>query len=393
MTGRSRGAPVAARPVRGPGQTARGLALHALVLIERETARANIVVPDLLATSGLEDRDRGFVTELVYGTLRMQRACDWLVDRHLRRPVEPPVRAALRLGAYQLSFLGTPAHAGVSATVAEVKGPARGLVNAILRRVAEDVAAGVTWPNDGVQLSYPDWIVASLEAALGAGPARAALVQMNVAGAATVRADGYIQDKASQWVAEAVAAVSAGSRVLDLCAAPGGKATWVAQRGPAVVVAADVEPARATVIAANVGRLGLNNVATIVADGLRAPFPRSCFDTVLVDAPCSGLGVLRRRPDARWRVHPDDVARLADLQRRLLGSALELVRPGGVVVYSVCTMTAAETTEIDEWLAVAHPAAGAVPLGGPEWEPSGRGARLLPQTAGTDGMYLLAVRG
>jgi 16S rRNA (cytosine967-C5)-methyltransferase len=393
MTGRSRGAPVAPRPVRGPAQTARGLALHALVLIERESARANVVVPELLGGSGMEDRDRRFVTELVYGTLRMQRACDWLVDRHLRRPVEPPVRAALRLGAYQLAFLGTPAHAGVSATVAEVKGPARGLVNAILRRVAEDVTAGVVWPNEGVRLSYPDWIVASVTAALGADTARDALAQMNVAGAATARADGYIQDQASQWVAEAVAGVSAGGRVLDLCAAPGGKATWLAQGGPALVVAADVQPARATVIAANVGRLELSNVATIVADGLQTPFPRSCFDAVLVDAPCSGLGVLRRRPDARWRVHPDDVARLADLQRHLLDSALELVRPGGVVVYSVCTMTAAETTEIDQWLAAAHPVAPAIPLGGPQWDRTGRGARLLPQTAGTDGMYLLAVRG
>ena len=196
-----------------------------------------------------------------------------------------------------------------------------------------------------------------------------------------MRADGYIQDQASQWVAEAVAGVCAGGRVLDLCAAPGGKATWLAQGGPVLVVAADVEPARATVIAANVGRLELRNVATIVADGLQAPFPRSCFDAVLVDAPCSGLGVLRRRPDARWRVHPDDVVRLADLQRHLLDSALELVRPGGVVVYSVCTMTAAETTEIDQWLAAAHPDAAAVPLGGPQWDPD-RPGRPAPAADG-----------
>ncbi len=181
-----------------PSGTARSLALQALVDLDREGGRANIVVPELLGGSGLADRDRAFVTELVYGTLRMRRACDWLVDRHLRRPVEPPVRAALRLGAYQLGILGTPAHAGVSATVAEVRGPARGLVNAVLRRVAEDVAAGPAWPSEAVRLSYPEWIAAELEAALGTDGAAAAMVQMNVAAHATVRADGYVQDRASQ---------------------------------------------------------------------------------------------------------------------------------------------------------------------------------------------------
>lgn len=396
-------APARTRPVRGPAQTARGLALHALVTIGRAGSRANIVVPELLGGSALEERDRAFVTELVYGTLRMQRACDWLVDRHLRRAVEPPIRAALRLGAYQLAMLGTPAHAGVSATVAEVTGPARGLVNAVLRRVAENVAAGLTWPNDAVRLSYPDWIVAELEATLGPDAARGALEQMNEAAAATRRADGYIQDQASQWVAEAVVSRVAGSvaggRILDLCAAPGGKATWLAGGGasapPAVVVAADLDPTRTRVMADNARRLGAGNVATVVADGIRPPFRPFTFDRVLVDAPCSGLGVLRRRADARWRVQPDDVTRLADLQRRLLEEALTLVRPGGVVLYSVCTMTEAETTGVDQWLATTHPEANPVPplaLVGDAWDPVGRGARLLPQAAGTDGMYLLAVR-
>ncbi len=149
----------------------------------------------------------------------------------------------------------------------------------------------------------------------------------------------------------------------------------------------------AAVIAENVSRIGLDNVATVVFDGNRPPFPPSSFDRVLVDAPCSGLGVLRRRPDARWRIKGDDVARLAHLQRRLMEQALALVRPGGLVVYSVCTLTAAETTEIDHWLAGAHPEAEAVePVVGGDWDRAGRGARLLPQTAGTDGMFLLALR-
>ncbi len=162
---------------------------------------------------------------------------------------------------------------------------------------------------------------------------------------------------------------------------------------PALVVAGDVDAGRSAVIADNVTRLKLDNVATVVFDGRRPPFPPSTFDRVLVDAPCSGLGVLRRRPDARWRIRPDDVVRLAQLQRELLDQALDLVRPGGLVVYSVCTLTGAETSEIDQWLAATHPEAVAVePVVGDAWEPYGRGARVLPQTQGTDGMFLLVLR-
>lgn len=393
--------PSAGRRRRGGGKdgtqttgrrTARAVALAALVELELAGRRANVVVPDLLATSRLVERDRAFVTELVYGTLRLRRACDWLVDAHLRRPVEAPVRAALRLGAYQLAFLRTPPHAAVSATVTEVWGPARGLVNAVLRRVATAVAAGVAWPSDGVRLSYPDWIIDELTASLGGDAAIGALEQMNVPAEVTVRADGYIQDRASQWTAAAVEP-QAGDLVVDLCAAPGGKATAMAEGGPSLVVAGDANSRRAALVAENVSRLGLDNVATVVLDGTEAPFPSGAFDRVLVDAPCSGLGVLRRRPDARWRIQPDDVDRLAGLQRRLLDSALALAAPGGRVVYSVCTLTAAETTEIDRWLASAHPEAEALaPCVGPEWDSVGRGARLLPQAAGTDGMFLLVLQ-
>ena len=114
------------------------------------------------------------------------------------------------------------------------------------------------------------------------------------------------------------------------------------------------------------------------------------FDRVLVDAPCTGLGVLRRRADARWRVVPADVEALAALQRRLLDAAIPLLKPGGTLVYSVCTLTAAESTGIDAWLADAHPELAPLPPPGPPWEPAGRGARILPQTAGTDGMFVLA---
>jgi len=391
--------------------TARGLALRALIAIEGPgpAGRANTVVPDLLGGSDLSSRDRAFVTELVYGTVRMQRACDWLIEPHLRRPIDRPVRAALRLGAYQLAFLHTPPHAAVSATVAEVSGPARGLVNAVLRRVAHHVGAGFIWPSDAVRLSYPDWIVERLSEDIGYGVALAVLEEMNRPAAMTIREDGYVQDRASQWAGAAVGAAE-GERVAELCAAPGGKATFmaygpggpeslagrpVADR-PAIVVACDVDVERSIVVRENADRLGLGNLATVVADGRRPPFRPAGFDRVLVDAPCSGLGVLRRRPDARWRIHAGDVERLAALQRRLVENGLAITKPGGLVVYSVCTLTEAETTGIDGWLASAHPGAEAVPFGeldlDPAWEPAGRGARLLPTAAGTDGMFLLAVR-
>jgi 16S rRNA (cytosine967-C5)-methyltransferase len=357
-------------------------------------ARANVVVPDLLGAGQLEARDRGLVTELVYGTCRMQRACDWLADRHVRGRTDPTVRAALRLGVYQLAYLRVPRHAAVSATVEEVTGPGRSMVNAVLRRVADEVDAGpVRWPDPATQLSYPDWIVARLATDLGSVPARAAMETMNTAAEVTERADGYIQDLGSQMVAAHVGA-AAGERILDLCAAPGGKATALAGAGdpPALVVAGDLGVARSAVVAGNARQLGADNLAAVVADGLEAPWRPRSFDRVLVDAPCSGLGVLRRRPDARWRLHPDDIPRLAELQRRLVRAAIPLVRPGGLLVYSVCTVTRAETAGVDSWLTAEYPELRPVAPPAAPWVPAGRGGLLLPQAAGTDGMFILSLR-
>jgi 16S rRNA (cytosine967-C5)-methyltransferase len=355
-------------------------------------ARANVVVPELLAGCSLDARDRALVTELVYGTCRMRRACDWLTGRHTRGRVDPQVRAALRVGTYQLGWTRIPPHAAVSATVAVVRGPGRSVVNAVLRRVAARLASGpVAWPDPATELSYPDWLVDRLARDLGSDAARDALATMNQPAAVTTRPDGYVQDLASQLVAAHVGA-QPGERILDTCAAPGGKATALAGAGPALVVAADISSSRAARIAENAARLGQPNVTTVVADGTVPPWRPGCFDRVLVDAPCSGLGVLRRRPDARWRVQPEDVPRLADLQRRLLAAALPLVRPGGVLVYSVCTLTGEETRGIDGWLARTAPDVLPVPPPGPPWRPAGRGALLLPQAAGTDGMYVLCVR-
>ncbi len=330
--------------------TARRLALDVLVRIETEGAYANLATNAALDRADhLDDRDRRFVTELVYGTTRMRRACDHLVDRHRRGGVEDRVAAALRLGAYQLAFADVPPHAAVAETVAAVPKRARGLVNAVLRRVADDVAAGIDWPDAGTELSCPDWIVAELGRRLGPDAALAAVRAMNDPATTHVRDDGYVQDPASQAVVDRVATVAPpASPVLDLCAGPGGKATGLAAAG-LTVVGADVTQARSRLVARNATRTG-HAVPAVCADGTAPPFGPATFGTVLVDAPCSGLGVLRRRPDARWRIDAGAPERLAVLQRRLLGAAADLVRPGGVLAYSVCTLTDAEIDGVvDAW--------------------------------------------
>jgi 16S rRNA (cytosine967-C5)-methyltransferase len=254
----------------------------------------------------------------------------------------------------------------------------------VLRRVAE---ADVEWPDTATRLSYPDWIVDRLQDDLGAD-AVAVLEQMDRPPPVTERADGYVQDLASQWVAESVEA-RAGERVADLCAAPGGKAMILAASG-ATVVTGDVRAGRARLLRSNAPALPV-----VTADAAHPPFRRECFDRVLIDAPCSGLGTLRRRADARWRIDEAAPERLAAVQRDLLAAAVALIRPGGVLAYSVCTLTNVEGPSAAERLVAAHP--GLVPLdapliGGP-WQAAGAiGHRLLPHQTDSDGMYLARFR-
>lgn len=363
-------------------ESARSLALRTLRRIEAEGAYANLALRAELARAQLSRADAAFATDLVYGTTRMRRACDALVDRFVVREPEPAVRTLLRLGAYQLVWAGVAPHAAVGETVALAPARAKGFVNAVLRRVA---TTPMTWPDDATRLSYPDWIVERLRADLGFAAALGALEAMNEAPTVTERSDGYVQDLASQWVATAVGATP-GERVLDLCAGPGGKATALAATG-ALVVGADVSPSRAGLVAANATQLG-QPLPVVAADGTAPPFAAAVFDRVLVDAPCSGLGTLRRRADLRWRVTPGAVDELAALQRRLLAAAAGLVRRDGWLVYSVCTLT--DTESVD------HPIPpGFDPVDEPmpaPWHPHRHGFRLLPQDAGTDGMIVLRYR-
>jgi 16S rRNA (cytosine967-C5)-methyltransferase len=375
--------------VTGPAEVvSRQVALDALVAIEADQSFANLKLGPLLERSGLDDRDRRFVTELVYGTIRRRRAVDFLVDRFIVSPPSPVARAALRLGAYQLGFTDVPDHAAVSATVDVTPKRYRGLVNAVLRRVARNP---VEWPDEATRLSYPDWVLERLGADLGHDVAIEALETMNRAPDVTVRADGYTQDRSSARVVAAVGA-GRGDLVIDVCAAPGGKATGLVAAG-ATVVAADRRWSRVRLLAGNIERTrsGASGIAwPMAADATRPAIRPGIADVVLVDAPCSGLGVLRRRPDARWRVTADDVASLAALQRRILGEAASLVRPGGRIVYSVCTLTRAETVEVAEWFGECYHEFEPADVPGDPWRPWGSGALLLPQADDSDGMALFA---
>jgi 16S rRNA (cytosine967-C5)-methyltransferase len=369
----------------------RSVALRALVAVEAGE-RANVALAGVLGSSRLPDRDRALVTELTYGTVRMQRACDWLAEPYVHRRLDPPVRSAVRMGVHQLAHLRIPAHAAVSATVAVAPARARGLVNAVLRRVAERLDTGpVAWPDDATRLSYPQWILEQLSADLGHDTALAALDAMNRVQVPVRRPDGFVQGLASQWVAEEVDP-GGGGMVLDLCAAPGGKATALAGRS-GMVVAADRDRDRVALLAATVARLALAGpLAVVAADATDPPFAPASADAVVVDAPCSGLGALARRPDARWRARPADVDRLAGLQRRILAAAAPLVRPGGQLVYAVCTTTGAETTAVDRWFTAAHAAFEPESLGAAVWRPWGSGGLVLPQDHGSDGMAVFRYR-
>ncbi len=397
MTAKS--APTRQRAERAP--SARRVAFDLLRRIEHEAAYANLVLGPALDSSGLTEQDRRFVTELVYGTTRMRRACDVLVDRFVLQPPDNVTRTLLRLGAYQLAFAGVAPHAAVGETVELAPRKTRGFVNAVLRKVAAGTLDDSVWPSDAARLSYPTWIYDRFVTELD-GEAVPAMETMNMAPPVTARDDGYVQDRSSQWVAAAVIDQldrQRRNRVLDVCAAPGGKATAVAsavygwQAGvddtaQSVVVAADQRPHRVGLVADNADRLGLP-IPVVVADGQHPPFRERAWDAVIVDAPCSGLGALRRRADARWAIQPSDIEALAVLQQNLIAAAARLVADDGVLVYSVCTLTAQESVD-HPWpdgFEVVHdpPTEGT-------WRKYHHGWRVLPHDADTDGMVVIRYR-
>ena len=366
------------------------------------------------AARGLDQRERAFAQRLAYGSVQRARTLDHAIETLGKRPVrklDPPVRAALRLGAYQLGYTDTAPHAAANESVELVRRArlerAVPFTNAVMRRLAAGMRGLLDALPDGpLKESYPDWIAETWTRDLGWDTALELMRAQNepletvvrlvrgdapgeptdVPGAYRVDvvdesavADGRIwpQSRGSQLAGIAVSSEE-GDRILDLCAAPGGKATML--RGD--VSAVEIDPGRAGELRDNAARLGAANVTVVVADGTALPPELSGFDRALVDAPCSGLGVLSQRPDLRWRARP-----LPELEIALLRAAAERVRPGGTIVYSVCTINA------DENEAVVDASGLAVQPLGEEWPRYAHPRRpefllTLPHEHGTSGFFI-----
>jgi 16S rRNA (cytosine967-C5)-methyltransferase len=366
------------------------------------------------AAEGLDERERAFAQRLAYGAVQRVRTLDHAIDTLGKRPVgklDPPVRAALRLGAYQLGYTDTAPHAAANESVELVRRAqierAVPFTNAVMRRLAEGIAPLLeSLPDGALKESYPDWIYDTFVRVLGSDGALELMRAMNepletvvrlvsgepvgeptdIPGAYRVErvdalavADGRIwpQSRGSQLAALCVDSHD-GERILDLCAAPGGKTG--ALRGD--VTAVEIDPHRASELRANLATMGREDVTVVEADGTALPPELDGFDRALVDAPCSGLGVLAQRPDLRWRATP-----LPGLQTALLRSAAERVRPGGTIVYSVCTPNP------DECEAVVDASGLRVEPLGEEWPQFAHPSRpefllTLPHVHGTSGFFI-----
>lgn len=423
------------------GLPARRAALQALTAVDEHDAYANLAVPQ--AVGALPDaRDRALASHLAYDTLRWQGTLDWLLEAATSRPladVEPALRRILRLGALQLWRTDVPGHAAVSTSVdlARAAVPrgratgASGFVNGVLRGLQRQLGQGIEWPEDEIArlaltTAHPAWVVrdvvgrlsdaeallhadneppgvtlratgerdallAELHAAgLDAAPGALAPEAVRVPGADPRRLDAVaagraaVQDEASMVVVHALQ-VEAGDRILDLCAGPGGKSAHLAALAGAdgAVTAVELHPHRARMISETAERLGVA-VEVLVGDALDPPLTDGAsFDRVLLDAPCTGLGTGRRRPEVRWRRTPEDVASLAALQRRLLASAAARLRPGGTLTYAVCTWTAEETDGVLDAVIADGPLRAFTEVAR---------RQLRPDVDGTDGMFLSTLR-
>lgn len=359
----------------GSGQAARSAAI---ALLESVLGRRRTLEDALDAVTGLEPRDRGFTHLLVATVLRRLGTLDAVIEPYLRRAPPDAVRHALRLGAAQLLLLGTPPHAAVGATVAAVralpKGAAfTGLANAVLRRIAAEGAA-VLEELDGPRLDTPDWLwrawhdaygpettraiaevhqrEAPLDLTLKPGEDAAAWAQrlgaevlptgsLRLAQAAPVpELAGFAEG--AWWVQDAAAALPAhllaarpGERVIDLCAAPGGKTTQLAAAG-ARVTAVERAPERAARLRENLARLHLD--AEVVEADAATWRPDEPADAVLLDAPCTATGTIRRHPDIARNKRASDVTALAAIQDAMLANAATMLRQGGRLVYAVCSL-------------------------------------------------------
>lgn len=432
--------------------TSRTVALDVLRAVRTDDAYANLLLPERIERAGLDSRDARLATELTYGTLRWSGLYDAIARACIDRPwqeVDPDLVDVIRLGSHQLLHMRVPTHAAVDTSCELARGLGSaggaggrvGFVNAVLRKVAArdvddwitelDLDLATTW-------SHPAWVVRAYAAALGdrrsevpellaannsaapptlvarripvdellarpdVHPGRwsplAGVLESGDPGHLDLVRDGRVgvQDEGSQIVTLALTAVPVDGpdrHWLDMCAGPGGKAALLercAHERGADLVAVDVHPHRAALV-----RSSLHHSQVIVGDARERPWGDQRFDRVLLDAPCTGIGALRRRPDSRWRRTPADLAQLGPLQRELLATGLDATRVGGVLGYVTCSPHLAETqdvvhdvlrtrddVEIIDAATVLHvPDAVDGPFG-----------QLWPHRHGTDAMFLALLR-
>jgi 16S rRNA (cytosine967-C5)-methyltransferase len=437
---------------------ARRVAFDALRAVHADGAYANLVLAKLLGERRISGRDAAFATELLSGTCRMEGTYDLVIAAAAGRKLtsfQPAVLDVLRLGVHQLLAMRVPSHAAVAATVdlasATVGERVTGLTNAVLRRVAaRDFQSWVHQLSAGlpaldalaVRTAHPRWIVdafaallpaAELEPALlsdnespqvslavrpglatvdelvaaGAGPGRwspyAASWSGNPSDLPAVRAGtAGVQDEGSQLVAWGLARASAEPGWwLDLCAGPGGKSallTGLAAGQGSRLLASEVSFHRAELVAGAVRAYNGTGVASsgVVADGTRPAWRPNTFTRVLVDAPCSGLGALRRRPESRWRRDLAAVEQMHPLQTALLQSALDAARPGGLVAYVTCSPHVRETTDVVEEVLATRADVSVQDAAElmPEVPNAQRGPflQLWPHRHGTDAMFAAYLR-
>lgn len=436
---------------------ARRAAYDVMAAVRDRDAYVNLTLPELLRERRVTGRDAAFATELAHGTIRRQGGYDAVLDALTAHELDPRVRDVLRLGSHQLLGMRTAQHAAVATSVDLVRSvvgerPAR-MTNAVLRKVA--AKDWETWVRQvapdraedptghlAVRHSHPRWVVDVFAEALGgdweqveallaadndppevslvARPGRASVEELLAEGASPGRWSPFaatlpggdpgsldavrtgraaVQDEGSQLVALALSRAEVADRDerwLDMCAGPGGKAALLAgvasDRG-ARVLAAEVQEHRARLVRQSL-RGAEGTFGVVVADGLRPAWVEQ--DRVLVDAPCTGLGALRRRPEARWRRQASDVDTLVPLQRGLLENALDSCRRGGVVLYATCTPAVAETREVVDAVADGRGDVmiedtrtllpGVPDLGG------GPHVQLWPHLHGTDAMFMALLR-
>lgn len=402
----------------GPRRTC----FHALRAWEEEGAPfADDILHACHDRTPLAARDRALLTELFYGILRNLSRLDFMLARLTPRKIDRATRCLLRLGLYQLFDLRVPPHAAVNETVA-LAGRARTFVNALLRladrereRLHEELAAAPA----PVRFSHPEYLWARWEARYGPAATAELGAWNNRPAELFVRANRlkvtagellatvptaepvpgredmlrvasippswfvaglcYIQDPSTLLACDLLDP-RPGETVLDACAAPGGKTSRLAElmENGGCLVACDSRPDRVARLRGNLDRLGVANVKVVAHDWLAGPppFAPATFDRILVDVPCSNTGVFRRRVDARWRLAPDDLHRLPDLQLALMAAVLPLLKPGGVIVYSTCSIEPEENEGLIERLRERTPALDLI-----------ESRQLIPMVDGVDGAY------